>query len=169
MNSSFLPRFALFALCFALAVPAAFAKSNGGEITQFGRDIHIGSDQKAADVTCINCNVYVDGQVGGEITTIRGSIVLQDGAMVGGEVTALLGDVRLGEDSKVAGELTVLGGKLRRPATASVAGDVTVMEGAAWVYLLVLSPFVFLAGVIALIVWLVRRNKRPAPVYARAA
>ena len=169
MNSSLLPRLALLALCFAVAVPTVFAKNNGGEITQFGRDIRIGADQKAADVTCFNCNVYVDGQVGGEITTIRGNIVLQDGAMVGGEVTALLGDVRLGEDSKVAGELTVLGGKLRRPATATVAGDVTVMEGAAWVYILVLSPFVFLAGVIALIVWLVRRRRHPAPVYARAA
>jgi hypothetical protein len=169
MNSSILPRPALFALCFVLVVPAAFAKNNGGEITQFGRDIHIGADQKAADVTCFNCNIYVDGQVGGEITALHGNIVLQDGAMVGGEVTDLLGDVRMGEDSKIAGELTVLGGKLRRPATASVAGDVTVMEGAAWVYIMVLSPFVFLAGVIALIVWLVRRRKTSAPVYARAA
>jgi hypothetical protein len=169
MNLSFLPRFTLLAVCVALAVPAAFAKNNGGEITQFGRDIRIGADQKAADVTCFNCNIYVDGQVGGEITTIRGNIVLQDGAMVGGEVTALLGDVRLGEDSKIAGELTVLGGKLRRPATASVAGDVTVMEGTAWIYILVLTPFLFLAGVIALIVWLVRRRRNPAPVYARAA
>lgn len=169
MNSSFLPRLAFLAICFALSVPAALAKNNGGEITQFGRDIHIGADQKAADVTCFNCNVYVDGQVGGEITTFHGNVVLQDGAMVGGEVTAMLGDVRLGEDSKIAGELTVLGGKLRRPATASVAGDVTVMEGAAWIYILVVSPFLFLAGVIALVVWLVRRRKTPAPVYARAA
>src|SRR5215475_5668684 len=169
MNSSLLPRFALIALCFAVAASIAFAKNNGGEITQFGRDIHISADQKAADVTCFNCNIYVDGQVGGEITAIHGNIVLQDGAMVGGEVTDLLGDVRLGEDSKIAGELTVLGGKLRRPASASVAGDVTVMEGAAWVYIMVLGPFVFLAGLIALIIWLLRRRKTPAPVYARAA
>jgi len=81
----------------------------------------------------------------------------------------MLGDVRLGNDTKVAGELTVLGGKLRRPPTASVAGDVTVMEGAAWFYIMVLSPFLFLGGVIALIVWLVRRRRRQAPVYARAA
>jgi hypothetical protein len=168
MNTSQLPRLALLALCFAIAVPAAFAKNNGGEITQFGHDIHIGADQKAADVTCFNCSVYVEGQVGGEITTFHGNIILQDGAMVGGELTAMLGDVRLGNDSKVAGELTVLGGKLRRPATASVAGDVTVMEGAAIVYLMVLSPFLVLGGLIALIVWLVRRRK-PAPVYARAA
>jgi hypothetical protein len=169
MKLSLLPRFTLIALFLVIALPAAFAKNSGGEITQFGRDIHISPDQKAADVTCFNCSIYVDGQVGGEITAFHGNIVLQDGAMVGGEVTDFLGDVRMGQDSKIAGELTVLGGKLRRPSTASVAGDVTVMEGTAWVYIMVLGPFVFLAGVIALIIWLVRRKKTPAPVYARAA
>jgi hypothetical protein len=160
---------AILILTMALAVPSAFATNDGSEITQFGRDVHIGADQKAANVTCFNCSVYVEGQVGGEITTFHGNIILQDGAMVGGELTTLLGDVRLGNDTKVAGELTVLGGKLRRPPTASVAGDVTVMEGAAWFYIMVLSPFLFLGGVIALIVWLVRRRRRPAAVYARAA
>ena len=162
-------RLAILILALAVAVPSAFAKNDGSEITQFGRDVHIGADQKAADVTCFNCSVYVEGQVGGEITTFHGNIILQDGAMVGGELTTLLGDVRLGNDTKVAGELTVLGGKLRRPPTASVAGDVTVMEGAGWFYIMILSPFLFLGGVIALIVWLVRRARRPATVYARAA
>jgi hypothetical protein len=73
----------------------------------------------------------------------------------------------MAENTQVAGELTVVGGKLRRPSTASVAGDVTVMEGTTAVYMMLLSPFLFLAGVIALIVWLIRRRK-PAPVYARA-
>ena len=162
-------RLAILTLALVVALPSAFAKNDGSEITQFGRDIRIGADQKAADVTCFNCSVYVEGQVGGEITTFHGNIVLQDGAMVGGELTALLGDVRLGNDTKVAGELTVLGGKLRRPTTASVAGDVTVMEGAGWFYVMVLSPFLVLGGIIALIVWLVRRARRPATVYARAA
>jgi hypothetical protein len=168
MSFSRFQHLAILIISLALAVPFAFAKNDGSEITQFGRDIRIGADQKAADVTCFNCSVYVEGQVAGEITTFHGNIILQDGAMVGGELTAMLGDVRLGNDSKVAGELTVLGGKLRRPPTASVAGDVTVMEGAAWLYILVLSPFVFLAGVIALIVWAVRRRRRPATAYARA-
>jgi len=169
MSFARLQRLAILTLGLAIAVPSAFATNDGSEITQFGRDIRIGADQKAADVTCFNCSVYVEGQVAGEITTFHGNIILQDGAMVGGELTAMLGDVRMGNDTKVAGELTVLGGKLRRPPTASVAGDVTVMEGAAWFYIMVIGPFVVLAGVIALIVWLVRRRRRPAQVYARAA
>ena len=168
MTVSLVQRICLLVLALALAIPAAFAKNDGFEITQFGHDIRIGADQKAADVTCINCSVYVEGQVAGEITTIHGNIVIQEGAMVGGEVTALLGDLRMADNTKVAGEVTVLGGKIRRSPTANVAGDVTVMEGAIWVYLMVLSPLLFLAGLVALIVWLIRRRK-PAPVYARAA
>jgi hypothetical protein len=168
MTVSLVQRLCLLALVFALAVPAAFAKNDGFEVTHFGHDIRISADQKAADVTCIYCSVYVEGQVAGEITAIHGNIVIQDGAMTGGEVTAVLGDVRMADNTKVAGELTVVGGKLRRSSTASVAGDVTVMEGTTAVYMMLLSPFLFLAGVIALIVWLIRRRK-PAPVYARAA
>lgn len=167
MTVSLVQRLCLLVLALVLTLPAAFAKNDGFEVTHFGHDIRIGADQKAADVTCINCSVYVEGQVAGEITTIHGNIVIQDGAMIGGEVTAVLGDVRMAENTQVAGELTVVGGKLRRPSTASVAGDVTVMEGTTAVYMMLLSPFLFLAGVIALIVWLIRRRK-PAPVYARA-
>jgi hypothetical protein len=168
MTASLVQRASLLILAITIVVPAAFAKNDGSEITQFGRDIRIGADQKAADVTCFNCSIYVEGQVAGEITAIHGNIVVEDGAMIGGEVTALLGDLRMADNTRVAGEVTVLGGKMRRSPSASVAGDVTVMEGAAWVYLMLLSPFLILAGVIALIVWLIRRRK-PAPVYARAA
>ena len=42
------------------------------------------------------------------------------------------------------------------------------MQGTAWVYLILLSPFLILAGIIAPVIWLVRR-RRPAPTYARAA
>lgn len=168
MNVALFRRVSLLALVLAFTTSVAFAKSDGAEITQFGHDIRIGPDQKAGEVTCFNCSVYVQGQVAGEITTFHGNIVIEEDGMVGGEVTALLGDVRLSDGAKIAGELTVLGGKLRRPPTASVAGNVTVMEGAVWFYLMVVTPFLFLAGLIALIVWLVRR-RRPAPVYARAA
>jgi cytoskeletal protein CcmA (bactofilin family) len=167
MTASLLRRLSMLALAFAITAPAAFA-SNGSEITQFGHDIHIGENQQADQVTCFNCSVYVRGQVAGEITTIRGNIVIEGNSSVGGEVTALLGDVRLDDGTQVAGEVTVLGGKLRRPPGAHVAGDVTVMQGAAWVYVMLFAPLLFLAGVVALIVWLVRRRK-PAPVYARAA
>ncbi|MGC2195596.1 MAG: hypothetical protein WA628_13035 [Terriglobales bacterium] len=167
MTVSLLRRVSMLALIVAATMPVAFAKSHSSEITQFGHDIRIGEDQQAGEVTCFNCSVYVRGQVAGGITTFHGNIVIEGNGMVGGEVTAFLGDVRMDEGTQIAGEVTVMGGRMRRPPSAKIAGDVTVMQGAAWVYLMVLSPFLILAGIIALIVWLVRR--RPAPALARAA
>jgi predicted acyltransferase (DUF342 family) len=166
MKVSFHRHFCIIALALAVALPA-FAKSSG-EITQFGHDIRIGQDQRANDVTCISCSVYIRGQVAGDIVTIGGNIVLEDNGMIAGDVTTVLGDLRLDNGTQIAGEVSVIGGKLRRPAEAKIAGDVTVMEGRAWIYLALISPLLILAGIIALVVWLVRR-RRPAPVYARAA
>jgi hypothetical protein len=150
-----------------LAIPAAFA-SNGSEITQFGHDIRIGEDQQADVVTCFSCSVYVRGQVGGEITTFGGNVVIEEDGQVGGEVTTFLGDVRMDEGTQIGGEVTVFGGRVRRPPSAKIGGDVTVFQNKAWVYVVLLGPFLCLGGIIAFIVWLIRR-RRPAPVYARAA
>lgn len=167
MTVSFLRRLSLIALL-ALVVPAAFASSHGSEITQFGHDIRIGEDQQTDVVTCFNCSVYVRGQVGGEITTFGGNVVIEQDGQVGGEVTTFLGDVRMDEGTQIGGEVTVFGGRVRRPPSAKIGGDVTVFQSKAWVYVVLLGPFLFLAGIIAFIVWLIRR-RRPTPVYARAA
>ena len=45
----------------------AWAKSNP-ERTQFNRDIRIEPDEKVGDATCLNCNVYVRGQVTGDVS-----------------------------------------------------------------------------------------------------
>src|SRR5437868_5811479 len=167
MPISLLRRLSFLALAVAITAPAALAK-NSSEITQFGHDIRIAEDQQANTVTCFGCSVYVRGQVAGEITTFFGNIVIEGNANVGGEVTAFLGDVRMDEGSQVAGEVTVMGGRLRHPPSSKIAGDVTVFESRGLVYVMLLSPFLVLAGIIALIVWLVRR-RRPRQVYARAA
>ncbi len=167
MRISLLRRLSMLALAVAILVPAALAKSKG-EITQFGHDIRIGEDQAVSDITCLKCSVYVRGQVAGEVTAIGGNIVLEGNGMIAGDVTTVLGDLRLDEDTQIAGEVSVIGGRIRRPPSARIAGDVTVMQGTAWVYLLLLTPFLILAGIIALVIWLLRR-RRPAATYARAA
>jgi flagellar biosynthesis protein FliQ len=168
MTNSFVPRLCLVVvLATAIAAPAAFAK-NSSEITQFGHDIRIAEGQQASELTCFNCSVYVRGQVAGEITTFHGSVVLEGNGKIAGDVTTFLGDLRMDDGTQIAGDVTVMGGKIRRPPTAQIAGDVTAFEGTVWVYLMLLSPFLVLAGIVALVVWLVRR-RRPAPVLARAA
>lgn len=168
MTSSFLRRLCLLTLSLAFAAPAALAK-NGTEITQFGHDIRIAEDQQANEITCFNCSVYVRGQVAGDVTTFHGNVVLEGNGMISGDIATFLGDIRMDDGTQIAGDVAVMGGKIRRPPAARIAGDVTAFENTTWVYLMLLSPFLILAGIIALIVWLVSRRRRPATVYARAA
>lgn len=158
----------LLAVAALLISTQAFARG-GSDYTQFGHDIRIGEDQKASEITCFACSVYVRGQVSGDITTFGGSVVLDQGAMVAGEITTFAGDVRADDNTKIAGDVSIFGGRLRRQPSTMVAGEVTVFQSRGLMYLMILSPFLVLAGIIALIIWLIRRNRRPATVMARAA
>jgi hypothetical protein len=81
-------------------------------------------------------------------------------------VTTVLGDVRIQSGAQVAGDLTIVGGKLHRDPQAAVAGDVTTLVGAGWTLLIVLLPLAFFGGLIALIIWLIARVRRPTQVAA---
>jgi hypothetical protein len=168
MNLPTLNRAVFVVLAALLVCSPAFAKG-GSDITQFGHDIRISEDQKAGEVTCFACSVYVRGQVSGDITTFGGSVVLDPGTMVAGEITSFWGDVRAAEDTKIAGDVSVFGGRLRRQPSTMISGEVTTFQSRGLIWLMLLSPFVVLAGIIALIIWLVRSNRRPSPVMARAA
>jgi hypothetical protein len=139
---------------------AAFAKANP-DYTQIGRDITIAPSQEVGDVTCIGCSIHVHGQVSGEATTVGGSIYIEDQGQVAGDVTAVAGSVRLEKEGKVAGDMTVVGGAVRRVPGSEVGGDVTSVGGAFWAPLILLAPFLFLALLVALVVWLVQRVGKP--------
>jgi predicted acyltransferase (DUF342 family) len=149
-------------------VPVASAKNNS-EITQFGHDIRIAPDQKTADLTCIGCSIFVRGEVAGEVTTICGSVSIEGDGQVAGDVTTIGGNVRVDNGTKIAGDLTAIGGKVSRQPQATVAGDVTTFEGKTWLVLIFGLPLLLFAGIIALLVWLVQRSRRPVQPLARAA
>jgi hypothetical protein len=133
---------------------------------QMNHDIHIQPDEKVGDVTCIGCSVYVRGQVSGDVTAIAGSVIAEPGASIAGDVTAIAGNARIESGTQVAGDMTAIGGDLRRDPQATVSGNVTTIGGHGWVFLIFLLPFVFLGGIIALIIWLIQRSRRPTPVPA---
>lgn len=149
-----------------LLIPVSVLASSSFDRTQFNHDIHIGPNDKVGDVTCIGCSVHVRGQVSGDITTIAGSVFLEQGASIAGDVTAVGGNARAESGSQTAGDLTAIGGNLFRDPQAAVAGDVTTTAGGRWVFLIFLLPFLFLGGIIALIIWMVQRSRHPAPVPA---
>jgi cytoskeletal protein CcmA (bactofilin family) len=139
----------------------ALAKDNPSR-TQIGQNITIGSNEKVTDVTCLACNIYVRGQIAGAVTAIAGSIFVEDQAQVAGDLTAVAGSVRIEKTATVAGDATVVGGEMRREAGSEVSGDVTTIGGRGWMPLILISPFLFLGLLAALIVWGVKRTKRPA-------
>jgi hypothetical protein len=146
---------------------SAFAKENPS-YTQVGHNISIGPNEKVGDLTCFGCSIRVRGEVAGDVTTFGGSIVIEDQAQVAGDLTAFGGDVRLDPEIKVAGDATVFGGQVRRDPKATISGDVTSMGGHAWLVPILLTPFVFLGLLIAFVIWLVQRVRRPS-VSAAAA
>jgi hypothetical protein len=151
-------------LCFVLPT-ATWAKSDPDR-TQFNRDLRIEANEKTADATCFNCSIYVRGQVAGDVTAMHGNIVIYQGASVAGDVTTILGDIRVEGGTSVAGDLTSVGGAVRRDSGSNVSGDITSMESKALVMLIMVSPLILLGLVVALIVWLVQRNRRTAPAPA---
>jgi len=160
---------ALSTLCVLAILPApsaALVAQANADRFQVNHDIHIQPEDQVGDVTCINCSVYVLGRVSGDVTTVNGNIVAEQGATISGDITTVRGNARLDNGTQVAGDVTAIAGTARRDPKATVGGDITSMGGGGWVFLVFLLPFVFLGGLVALIIWLIQRNRRPAPVPA---
>jgi len=148
-------------LCWFVLSGLSFGATNRS-YTKIGQDISVGANEQVADLTCVGCSIRVRGQVAGDITAVGGSIVVESPAQVAGDVTVVAGDVRLDQGVKVAGDTTVVGGDLHRDPQATVAGDVTTMGGRGWVVPVLLAPFIVLGLLVALLVWLVQRARRPS-------
>lgn len=167
MANRYYPLFsACLLLCLTLSTNA-FATSKADR-TSWGHNISIGPNEQASDVTCIGCSIRIRGQVAGDVTSVAGSIFIEDQGQVAGDVTAVAGNVALDKAVKIAGDVTVVGGEMRRDSQANVAGDVTSVGGRGWIVPILLAPIVILGLLVAFIVWLVQRLRRPAPHAAAA-
>jgi hypothetical protein len=154
----------ILAVLALLAAPAFPQK--GSDRLQFNHDIFVDPEQKSGDLTCVNCSIFVHGDVAGDVTAVHGNVVVEHGSQVAGDVTVVLGDLRLQSAAHVAGDVTTVAGTVRREPQASVAGDVTSLSGFGWALLIVFLPLAFVGGMIALIIWLIARIQKPTPVRA---
>lgn len=139
----------------------AFA-NDSHDRTQFGHDIVVASGEEVGQATCFGCSVRVRGHVAGEVTTFGGGVITEDGGNIGGDTTSFGGSVRLEGKSKIGGDLTVFGGRIHRDPESEIGGDVTNFSGGIWLFLMFVLPFIVLGGIIALIVWVIRRLTRRA-------
>jgi hypothetical protein len=150
--------------CVFWALSTCVLAKDKPELTQFGRDIRVEPGEKVGDLTCINCSIYVAGESAGEATTIHGNIIVESGGSIAGDVTAVWGDVRMQPGSQIAGDVTAVAGGVRHSTGSSIAGDVTSLEGTKWLLAIILPPIFIIGLIVALIIWLIQRSRRPARV-----
>jgi hypothetical protein len=147
-------------LLLLLMLPIAALAKDIPERAQFGRDIRVGAGEKTGDLTCINCSIYIGGEVTGDVSTIHGNITVEPGASVAGDLAAIWGDVRAESGSQISGDIAAVAGGVRRQQGSNVGGDIASLEGGKWLLAIFVPPLVFVGLIVALIVWLVQRNRR---------
>jgi hypothetical protein len=141
------------------------AAQNSDQV-HIGRDIYVQPQDKAGDLVCVACSIYIRGQVAGDAVAVGGSVVLEQGAQVAGSVTAVVGDVRLQTGTQIAGDAVAVAGMVKRDPQSTISGDVTSLGGAGWMLLILVLPLVLFGGFVALIIWLFQRRRPVAAVAA---
>jgi predicted acyltransferase (DUF342 family) len=146
----------------SLSLPA-FAKS-GNDRASVGDDITISEGETAGDVACAFCSVHVHGEVTGDVAVAFGDITVDPGKSIGGDVAMLGGNLNLGAGSWVKGDVAIAAGDVMTGDGAMIHGSRAVAPSKIWL-ILPFAPLLILAGLIWLIVWVVRRNRYQFPVY----
>jgi hypothetical protein len=148
--------FASLLLLLAAGSPA-WAKSSQDRAS-FGSDVTVAEGETAGDIACAFCSVHVHGQVSGDVAVLFGRVTVDEGQTIAGDVAALGGDLNLGEGATVGGDVAIAAGSANLAPGAAIHGDRMVLPGKGWL-LIPLAPLLILAGLIWLIVWIVRRNR----------
>jgi hypothetical protein len=153
------PCLLLATLLVVLATPQALHAREGDQV-HFGRSIDVGEDESAGSLVCIACSIRVEGSCQ-DVVAIGGSIAV-DGA-VKGDVAAVGGSIILDDNASVSGDVVAVGGRVSRHPTATVKGEINQESGVFLFVGIFLVPLIPLALIVALVVWLVRRNRSTAP------
>lgn len=161
-------RFCQYVLLMAAAafLSVSIAAAQSSDQVHIARDIYVQPQDKAGDLVCVGCSIHIRGQASGDAVAVGGSVVLEQGAHLAGSVTAVVGDVRLQTETQIGGDVVAVAGVVRRDPQSKIGGDVTSLGGAGWTLLILCAPVVLFGGLVALIIWLVQRNRRVAPVAA---
>ncbi len=149
-----------------VVIPSSLLADNGGDRVQFFQNITIGADDHVGQVVCIVCSVRMAG-TSDEVVSVMGNVII-DGT-VNGDVVTVGGGLKLGEDANIGGDAVAVGRGLYRHPNAVVKGEVVSQSGPIILLGLVIVPLLPIILVVALIIWLLRRNRYspPAPVAYR--
>src|SRR5207247_2883827 len=101
-------------------------------------------------------------EVAGDVLKFGGIDTVEGKVQVAGDASIFGGGARLDRGGRGAGDVSVFGGQVRRDPQAAIAGDVTSFGGHGWLLPILLMPIVLLGLLVALVVWIVQRTRRPA-------
>jgi hypothetical protein len=152
----------MFLLTVAVVAPSQmFAR---GDRVQFFQNISVGQDERVDSAVCMFCSIHVAGTTG-DTVAILGDIVV-DGTVTG-DCVSVGGGIKLNDEASVAGDAVAIGRGLYKDPNATVKGEAVSQSGPV-VYFglflgLVVVPLLPVILIIALIVWLFRRNRYPQP------
>lgn len=149
---------------FCVGLTAFATAESGTDRVQFAKSILVDQGEKAGDLVCIACSIRIRGETSGDVVAIAGSITIEPNATVGGDMVALAGHIQLDANARTGGDVVAIVGKVRRDPTATVGGDVTALTGIGWLLLIFVVPLMMLGAFITLILWLLQRSRRPAPI-----
>jgi hypothetical protein len=150
------------AVLFATTLPA-FARSDEGRAS-VGNNITVPEGETAGDIACVFCTVRVHGDIKGDVAVLFGKIDVDPGRTISGDLAAFGADLNLGPGATIGGDVALAAGDANLAPGAMVHGSSMVLPSRIWL-LLPLAPFLILAGLIWLIVYIVRRNRYQFPAY----
>lgn len=153
----------LLAVALLLVASTPFARADQDRVS-FGGDITVAEGENAGDIACAFCSVHVHGDVKGDVAVLFGSVTVDPTHAISGDVAILGGDMNLAPESEVGGDVAILAGYANLAPEATIHGDRTVLPGRGWL-IIPFAPLLILAGIIWLIVYIVRRNRYRFPAY----
>lgn len=139
----------------------AFDDDHDGDRSSVGGDIVIAKGETARNVACVACSVYVHGEVDGKVAVVMGNVVV-DG-VVHDKVAIVMGSLKVQQGGVVQGDTAIVMGGTDLDGGSVEGRSVNVPKGPIVVALM--FPFLMLALVIWLIVWVVRRSRSPRYPY----
>jgi hypothetical protein len=154
--------FLAVSIFFAGVLPA-FAHS-GHDRVAIGSSITVDDGDTSGDIACMFCAVRVHGDVKGDIAVMFGSITVDSGRNVSGDVAGLGANLALGEGAEIAGDVAIAGADATLAPGAMIHGDKAIAPNRLWM-LLPFAPLLILAGIVWLIIYIVRRNRYQFPAY----
>jgi|SRR5664279_2072755 hypothetical protein len=146
-----------------MVAPGMAFATDGGDRVQFFQSITVGPDEHVGDAVCIFCSIRIAGSTG-DAVAIFGNIVV-DG-VVNGDAVSVGGGIKLGEDASVGGDAVAIGQGVYRHPNAVVKGQTVSQAGPIILLGLIIVPLLPIILVVALVVWLLRRNRYVPPAQA---